>query len=321
MTRKAPRFSLGKIMTTPAAIDLLDRAGVNANDLLTRHQKCDWGMIQAADAVANTRALRKGERLRSAYELGDHKELLWVETSADRTTTTLLLPRESPDLNRTHLLQRFHPALKIGATLSSSATDGGMPVHCRQGVWDSACGPHCVAMAMAILGELADPTELAEHGNGVGARLWKAAKTTYFGGTNIGELARMIVSLQTRYTVSHVQGPHSKCITFAHMHVENGQLVIASWRNRPDREHHWVLIVGSEGIQTASTFTPHALLALDPGVDEPLLCGYNARLELASRSGPRHNTPTRYVTLDGMERKVKLTSALTLNVPVHAFDT
>ncbi|CAG9203830.1 hypothetical protein BVI434_1860015 [Burkholderia vietnamiensis] len=35
-----------------------------------------------------------GTRLLSAYELGDHRERLWVITEADRLATTLLLPFE-----------------------------------------------------------------------------------------------------------------------------------------------------------------------------------------------------------------------------------
>jgi hypothetical protein len=87
-------FTLGQITATPGAIDLLDRAGINASDLLGRHQCGDWGVVCAADAAENMRALQDGNRLLSAYEIGQRKEKLWIITEHDRSVTTLLLPQE-----------------------------------------------------------------------------------------------------------------------------------------------------------------------------------------------------------------------------------
>jgi hypothetical protein len=87
-------FQLGKVIATPAAIDLLDRCGTNASSVLARHEIGDWGVVCADDAAANYRAVHVGERVLSVYELGAYRERLWIITEADRSMTTLLLPEE-----------------------------------------------------------------------------------------------------------------------------------------------------------------------------------------------------------------------------------
>jgi hypothetical protein len=91
----APRlFELGHIVATPGALDTLDHLGINATTLLVRHERGDWGAVSPEDAAANSRAVRDGDRLLSAYDLGKGKERLWIITEADRTATTILLPEE-----------------------------------------------------------------------------------------------------------------------------------------------------------------------------------------------------------------------------------
>lgn len=87
-------FKLGNVVATPSALDLLDRAGINASTLLARHEKGDWGVICAEDAAANIQAIRDGDRVLSAYELGKNCERLWIITEHDRSVTTLLLPED-----------------------------------------------------------------------------------------------------------------------------------------------------------------------------------------------------------------------------------
>lgn len=88
-----PRFSLGQIVATPGALDLLDRHAVNAADVLHRHESGDWGDLCPDDAASNEEAIRVGLRLISCYAVG-HGESIWIITEADRSVTTLLLPAE-----------------------------------------------------------------------------------------------------------------------------------------------------------------------------------------------------------------------------------
>ncbi|WP_186165077.1 hypothetical protein [Burkholderia gladioli] len=87
-------FPLGRIVATPGAIELLDRTGTNADDLLGRHRSGDWGVVCSSDAHSNDLAVANHTRILSAYEIGARRERLWIITEADRRTTTLLLPSE-----------------------------------------------------------------------------------------------------------------------------------------------------------------------------------------------------------------------------------
>lgn len=91
---KPPLFKLGQMVATPGALDLFDRTGVNANDLLARHVTGDWGDVSDQDATSNNKAIEHGERILSVYKLGPKKETLWLMTEHDRSITTALLPEE-----------------------------------------------------------------------------------------------------------------------------------------------------------------------------------------------------------------------------------
>ncbi|MBK9442339.1 MAG: type I restriction endonuclease subunit M [Comamonadaceae bacterium] len=88
-----PLFSLGKLVATPGAIELLKQHELSPFDYVSRHWQGDWGDLYAEDVEANQAALRYGTRLVSSYRIGDHDKL-WVITEADRSSTTLLLPSE-----------------------------------------------------------------------------------------------------------------------------------------------------------------------------------------------------------------------------------
>lgn len=101
-TTQAVRFPLGQIVSTPGALDLMERYHVNPLLLLGRHLAGDWGDVCQDDAQANQDALENGARLFSVYQLpspvGMEDALapakVWIITEADRSTTTLLLPEE-----------------------------------------------------------------------------------------------------------------------------------------------------------------------------------------------------------------------------------
>ena len=86
------RFTLGQVLATPGALQLLERADIEALSLLARHQCGDWGQVDPDDWNANEYALKRGWRLCSAYAAGTGWVL--VMTEADRSATTILLPDE-----------------------------------------------------------------------------------------------------------------------------------------------------------------------------------------------------------------------------------
>ncbi|MDB5776097.1 MAG: putative type restriction-modification system methyltransferase subunit [Herbaspirillum sp.] len=94
MLFRPPLFKLGQIVATPLALDVLDRAGINVNDLLVRHVQGDFGVICADDVAENRSAIALGNRIMSAYEVGHQNEMLWIITEHDRSVTTLMQPVE-----------------------------------------------------------------------------------------------------------------------------------------------------------------------------------------------------------------------------------
>ncbi len=86
------RFSLGQIVATPGAMEVLNSTGIPPDQLLVRHQNGDWGDVPSEDAKENELSVREGFRILSSYMVGNDK--LWVITEADRSVTTILRPDE-----------------------------------------------------------------------------------------------------------------------------------------------------------------------------------------------------------------------------------
>ena len=95
---ESPLFNLGRTVATPAALAALERLGVGSFELLSRHQRGDWGDLNAHDQAANDAALKDGSRFLSAYVVKG--ERIWVMTEAvgddgqTRTSTCILLPED-----------------------------------------------------------------------------------------------------------------------------------------------------------------------------------------------------------------------------------
>jgi len=98
IAKTQPKFSLGRVLSTPGALEALEKAGQSAIEFLQRHVKGDWGQLCEEDRQANEQSLLDGSRLLSAYRtsLG---EKIWIITEAvddagHRAATTVLLPSE-----------------------------------------------------------------------------------------------------------------------------------------------------------------------------------------------------------------------------------
>lgn len=93
---RAEAFSLGRVVATPGALELLSEAGEDPNDLLDRHRSGDWGELDARDRRENELSLKNGFRILSSYPVGREtgKEKVWIITEADRSVTTILLPED-----------------------------------------------------------------------------------------------------------------------------------------------------------------------------------------------------------------------------------
>ena len=86
-------FSLGQIVATPGALDLLMRHRISPMLLLLRHVRGDWGNLDPEDSAANHAAVSENNRILSSYRI-DGDDRVWIITEGDRSVTTLLLPCE-----------------------------------------------------------------------------------------------------------------------------------------------------------------------------------------------------------------------------------
>lgn len=86
-----PKFPLGQLVTTPAALESVDPEDMR--NCLARHAAADWGDLCAEDRAENEIALQNELRIFSVYR--DRKGVkFWIITEADRSSTCILLPTD-----------------------------------------------------------------------------------------------------------------------------------------------------------------------------------------------------------------------------------
>lgn len=88
---KGPLFALGQVVSTPGALAALGIEDIET--ALRRHVTGDWGEMFESEKRENDLAVKKGWQIHSAYR-GEDYRLFWVITEADRSVTTVLLPKE-----------------------------------------------------------------------------------------------------------------------------------------------------------------------------------------------------------------------------------
>lgn len=93
INRYRAKFSMGKLVATPAALQALREAQVHEVKLLARHVTGDWGELDDFDRSQNEKAIVEGERILSRYNLPNGQGV-YVITEADRSYTTILLVEE-----------------------------------------------------------------------------------------------------------------------------------------------------------------------------------------------------------------------------------
>lgn len=86
-----PKFSLGQLVATPAALAALSHEDIQK--AIRRHLHGDWGEVDAHDAAENELSLKQGFRLLSVYR-GAEGTRFYIITEADRSATTVMLPSD-----------------------------------------------------------------------------------------------------------------------------------------------------------------------------------------------------------------------------------
>jgi len=85
-----PRFELGQVVVTPRAGEVLAQWGQTAEELLERHQSCDWGDITEEERQINEFAVSRAMNVVSCYTTPGGDQLT-VFTRADRAYTLVHL--------------------------------------------------------------------------------------------------------------------------------------------------------------------------------------------------------------------------------------
>ena len=94
-----PKFSLGRTVTTPGALQALQDAGQSPDHFLDQHVSGSWGDLDAEDRKANEEAIAhegdpdKQDRVFSTYRTAKNVKINII-TEWDRSVTTILLPDE-----------------------------------------------------------------------------------------------------------------------------------------------------------------------------------------------------------------------------------
>lgn len=94
----AAKFTLGHILATPHALQVLRESGQTPLLFIRRHVQGDWGEVCEEDGQLNDNSLVDGSRILSAYRTLNGTRI-WIITEAEddqghRPATTILLPEE-----------------------------------------------------------------------------------------------------------------------------------------------------------------------------------------------------------------------------------
>jgi hypothetical protein len=88
-----PRFDLGQLAATPAALAAISAASQAPLEFVTRHARLEQGELTDGDHQENLFSVDKHLRIFSAFNT-DAGAKVWIITEAGRSTTTILLPEE-----------------------------------------------------------------------------------------------------------------------------------------------------------------------------------------------------------------------------------
>ena len=217
---------------------------------------------------------------------------------------------------------RYHAALNAGHTLSvSGSRQEPVDVFMRQSDIDSACGPHCVAMALMILGLVKRNAVInqANRKHGLAAQLYRTLADSWFEGLYAQPLFDAIESLKLPLVV-RLSDNFKGVDAFAVKALLDGNLVLLAFEGKK-HNRHWILGVGASGFQTGKSVCVDTLLVLCPSSDlVPLAC-HNARLhrEPATKfTKAGASVSWQFESMPYSSEPVRLMSAISLDfVPFH----
>ena len=184
--------------------------------------------------------------------------------------------------------QRVHPALIVGHVLTvKSKREAPSSVFYRQSEFCGCCGLMVLAMILVAFG-LAKSyalTEMSRRKYGVPSDVWREFEDIYFCGVESLDFVERIHRLNLPLVITARHKDAADLDWFAISNLAKGELVALSFKSvLTRRTNHFVLAVGSEGVQTGRKARTDTLLLLDSSATEPVFRAFNARLRMSETS-------------------------------------
>lgn len=222
--------------------------------------------------------------------------------------------------SRKYRVQRYYPKLEIGASLAVKGRRQTLvPVHLRQSEADSACGLHCVAMALIVLDLVKRSAVLSmtHRKYGVAADLYAALGKSWHQGAYACDIVEALEALTLPVSVKWTDGFGRGVDAFAVSSLSKVQLTLIAYESARDRHRHFVLGVGCAGYMLNQRLSVDSLLVLDPSADAlPFSCcnGILSVDKAVSFEARRSPVQWQYAS-GGQTEPVRLMSAISISSP------
>jgi hypothetical protein len=133
MSARNYRFSVGRLVATPGALDVVTHEEVFT--FVERHRSGDWGDVCPEDWAANDQAKLDKRRIFSAYTTASGHRI-WIITEWDRSITTILLASPTPSI----MTRSPNCGLVEGRCLGVEASLRHLGQRsCRRRAWPTLC--------------------------------------------------------------------------------------------------------------------------------------------------------------------------------------
>ena len=186
---------------------------------------------------------------------------------------------------------QLHAAFgKPAANSSDGATAPrrALRMHVRQSVLDSACGQHCVLMALMAFGLVARETvdRRTLRGSRKLGAIVRSIRQLYGVGTYPKHLATLLNEFRPQVMVRIAHRRGMRVIRLVASALDAGALAILGIGRGRRRLDHWVLAVGWAGRATRRGTEVREVLVLDPNADHTGWTAWNASIDVArARNG------------------------------------
>ncbi len=110
------RVQIGTLVETHSVLKQVNP--IDIRNALNRHKNGDWGLVSSFESYWNDYSLDRGNAVLSAFQ-DQHSVRFWIETSADRSRTVVMLPCDYRQLHRPPSIRKIVER-SVGCLLAES---------------------------------------------------------------------------------------------------------------------------------------------------------------------------------------------------------